>query len=252
MTGKAGDTSPGLHAQDDVLSEMAPHPTASYEDSVRSVALIALMKRLLPFVAGLLVVVMVLWPVLNNKERKFTLSVESLEKRDRSLRVVNPHYSGLDDKGRPFKISAQTAVQTYDGGMQVTLDGLAAALTVKEDLQINVTVKAGQYDAGASLLYLDDEIELISSNGYELQAGGGLVDLSQATAEGDKGVTGKAPFGVFAAQRFWADVTAEELKFEGRVKVRLDPGHVTIRETPPIAGGTGVKSTEQTGPVGVE
>jgi hypothetical protein len=87
------------------------------------------------------------------------------------FKMTNPAFSGLDQDGNPFRVSADIARQEYDAPDFVFLDNVRAQITrLENDKKItdNITAKTGKYDKKTKSVTLVGNVRVDSSNGDKL------------------------------------------------------------------------------------
>lgn len=183
-----------------------------------------LLRRVLPVAVLLLLGLVLLWPVFNERSDSITLSYEDLQMGGEQIRMENARYSGSDISDRPFMISADLALQEGVNADRALLTGVKAEIEISEGDMVAVTAGEGVYRRLEEKLVLDGGIHLQSGSGYMLSVERAEVDLSSGLAQGASPVSGSAPFGSFSAQSFTLDARARSLELQGHVRVRLVPG----------------------------
>jgi len=217
----SGHGRPSPEAEERLGQFFSERPAAEADESVTK-----WLKRGLPIAAVVLVIVVVLWPILNDTGTSITLSYEAVQRHGEQIRMVGAKYTGTDIKDRPFELSADLAVQEGPKAEKVTLEGVRASLDTGERGKVTVAGKSGVYRPKAERLVVEGGIELASDTGYVLSAEAAEVDLKTGTGRSATPVSGSAPFGSFSANSFEINVRDRLLKLEGGVRVRLNPGEL--------------------------
>src|SRR3954447_13881552 len=66
---------------------------------------VAILKRVLPAIGVLLLLLIAIWPRLEPLWERMRVSFPAIDLRDaRELRMTHPRYSGIDREGRPFVV----------------------------------------------------------------------------------------------------------------------------------------------------
>jgi len=188
-------------------------------------AKVRLTKAVLPLVALVLLAAVVVWPLLSRQESSVTLSYSALEQSGDEIRMVEPHYLGTDNKDRPFMIAASAAVQQGVNAKEVVLDEVRASLRLNGGDDVTAAATRGVYMPDEERLELSDGIHLEAGGGYSFDGDSLSLEINEGRVKGAGGVNGKAPFGVFEANEFSADIAGRSLALDGKVRVRLDPGY---------------------------
>ncbi len=184
---------------------------------------VGLAKWLLLAVAMLLVAVVLAWPGAFTNRGGFQLGFASLENVDGSLTMLNPRYTGTDDAGRPFVITAASAQQDELDQQRVTMHTLQADVTMTDGMWLSLSAESGLYDRTHQTLRLDGPIDIFSDRGYEFHGTGANVDLAAGIAVTDQPVQGHGPFGELRADRMTVKQRGQYLLFEGDVRTKLLP-----------------------------
>ena len=146
---------------------------------------------------------------------------------DQRLSVDNAMYRGRDDKGRPFSVTAGSAVQRSSAEGLVRMDDLMAQLLLPEG-PARITSPGGQYDIRSEVVAIDGELRLTAADGYRMVARGVSIDLKNRILRGNNGVEGEIPAGTFSANSARIDLDARILTLEGNARVRMVPGQLRI------------------------
>lgn len=84
---------------------------------------------------------------------------------EKTIEMVQPRMSGLDQKSRAYELSALTAKQSIEDPSKVTLEKVAGALIIGGGKQrITMTAKTGYLDTQANFLKLREDIVVSTQN----------------------------------------------------------------------------------------
>ncbi|MDA5192988.1 LPS export ABC transporter periplasmic protein LptC [Govanella unica] len=183
-----------------------------------------ILKKILPWVTGVVLVALLSWPFINQHSESITLSYKDLIGQSEQVRIKGAHYTGVDARDRPFEVMADEGLQERTDSDYATLTKVEASMELSPQDKVAVTGGTGKYDRAKERLSLASGITLDSSTGYKLQTDQAEVDLATKVASGTVDVTGSAPFGSFSAKGFTLKLDDRQLTLEGNVKVKLDPG----------------------------
>lgn len=192
-----------------------------------------ILKKILPWVTGVVLVSLLAWPFINQHSDSITLSYKDLIGQSEQVRIMGAHYTGTDARNRPFEVSAAEGLQERTDSDYATLTKVEASMQLNPVDRVSVTGGTGNYDRAKDHLRLANGITLDSSNGYKLKTERADVNLATKVATGTMDVSGSAPFGSFSAHGFTLNADSRQLTLEGGVRVKLDPGK---RATDPKAG----------------
>lgn len=194
-----------------------------------------LLKRVLPWVTGVVLIAVLAWPFIRQSSDSVTLSYKDLVGKSEQVRIAGATYTGLDDQQRPFRVTAAEGMQERSDSDFAALQDVTAEMELSDQNQVTLTSESGRYDRSQNLLRLAQGIQVETTTGYVLNTEAALVDMATNTASGAAAVVGQAPFGNFTAQGFTLNVDTHHLVLQGGVKVRLDPGKRATDPQPPTA-----------------
>lgn len=210
-------------AEGEPLRRAGPPPIAV---SKRHSRFVGMMKLVLPAVAAALIAVVLVWPGVFERQT-LPLSFAELRRGPAdALAMVNPRYLGTDTAGRPFMITAETAVQDADDLRRIALKSLQADMTLDDGTWLSLLAEGGVYHQGRQTLRLAGPVSVYSDAGYEFHAGDVAVDLGKGTARTDSAVNGHGPFGELRADRMRIAERGRHLIFHDNVVVTLHPARV--------------------------
>jgi lipopolysaccharide export system protein LptC len=196
---------------------------------------VALLKRLLPAIGVALLLLIAMWPRLAPLWDRMRLAFPAIDLREaRELRMVNPHYAGVDRLGRPFLVTAAAGRQVPDRQDLMSMEVPRAEMEIHRDVKIVVTAATGAYQSTAQLLDLFGEVTLVHQNGTRFVTDTARVDVANGTAEGSDPVVGDGPSGDVKAAGFQILGKGETIIFTGKSDILLKgaaPG--TAKRAPP-------------------
>ncbi|XBQ16758.1 MAG: LPS export ABC transporter periplasmic protein LptC [Oceanicaulis sp.] len=152
-------------------------------------------------------------------------------------RIVNPRFTGRDQGGAPFVVTALTAARRSGGAGAVadlespTLDYALVDAAAEE--ASSVLARAGVFDETAQTLLLQDEVRLNTASGYTFRTEAALIHLREGRLSGDAPVYGEAPWGAVRAGRFEVEDDGRRIILEDGVQTRLYMNDAEEPETQP-------------------
>ena len=185
---------------------------------------VAAAKRLLPLLAVALLALVALWPRvgINFQHLANLPRIDPREAHD--LRMVNPHYTGVDRDNRPYVLTADAARQlSSDINDLIGLEGPKADVTSAAGGWIEISAYAGTYQPQPQTLDLFGNVALYMDRGDEFHTDSATIDLARNSAEGREPVTGQGPFGHVESEGFRVLDRGDTLMFTGHVTLRLEP-----------------------------
>lgn len=170
------------------------------------------LRWVFPALALLTLIIAVAWPVLNDyhtRERSQNsatrLKVESIalnaskNGQPMQLQVTRPEYSGRDDQGRPYVVTAAKVLQDglQPGTAKMNLDQPTAQLTLnaQKGEQLHLSANNGFFDNSVRTLQLNNAVKITHSDGYILNMDELFVDLPKGYAQSLRPVSGTGPMG---------------------------------------------------------
>ncbi len=201
-----------------------PAPPPRLSVSNRYSIFVGFLKVLLPAVAVALILLVVVWPEISRDSGEFRVRVSdiSLEQAD-SLTMLNARFEGVDDKERPFTLTADEATQTTDNENLVRLELPKGDITLEDGTWMAMTAREGQYRRDTQMLDLNGEVTLFHDRGFELRTEAAQVDLEAGVARGSEDVEGQGPFGNLEAEGFEVLDRGARVLFTGKSRAVLYP-----------------------------
>lgn len=186
---------------------------------------VGLMKLILPVIAGVLVLLVVAWPQLEDESGGFRLGPSKISIESAGgQRLVNARYTGTDRRDNPFTITAKAMAQRNKDDDVVELSGPTADIFLDAGTWIAVTAATGIYRKKDQILRLSGGVDLYHDDGYEFHTEAAVVDLADGIASGDRPIRGQGPFGRLRASGFRILDGGERVQFLGKARLLLLPG----------------------------
>jgi len=197
--------------------------TDIFEQDQRYGRYVRLMKTVMPVLAVVTVLLLVLYPLFSNTETGFTLDFAEITEQDDTIRMVSPHYTGTDAKGRDFQIRAETAYQSASVDELVYLDQISADVTLPSGAWMALDGLGGVYQRNADLLDLTGQVNIFSDIGYEAHSRAISLDFVLGTATSSEQVHGQGPFGVFESGGMEMDMEGNYVHLTQGVRMTVYP-----------------------------
>ncbi|HEY9554151.1 LPS export ABC transporter periplasmic protein LptC [Allosphingosinicella sp.] len=192
-------------------------PGGSHDNVVR------LLKLALPVLIGVLMAYLALAPLSKNQEISFILDKNKVAVAKERMRVEAARYRGQDDKGRPFTITAESAVQATSRDPIVDVLGMMARLGL-ESGPATIRADQGRYNLETETVTVTGPVLFTAADGYRIQTRDVAVDLDTRTMESDGGVEGRLPLGRFSANRMSADLEGRTVTLTGNARLHIVQG----------------------------
>lgn len=193
--------------------------------------LVKFLAAALPMAVGVVAALMVITPLSPRGEVSFLLDRTKVEVIDERLRADKALYRGIDDRGRPFSLTAGEAVQRSSAEGIVRLKDLAARLLLPEG-PAQIVASAGEYNLSSDEVVIPGAVQFSAADGYAMRLNGVMVDLPARMVTGAGGVSGTVPAGSFSADRLEVNLDARTVSLIGNARLRMVPGRVTQMRIP--------------------
>lgn len=184
--------------------------------------MIAVSRTALPVAIGVLAAFLVMAPLTMRGDVSFLLDKNKVDVAKERLRLQSALYRGEDGKGRPFALTAGSAVQQSSAQPVVQINTLAAKIQLT-DGPATLTAPHGAYDLDTEKVKLDGALKFRAANGYQLDTDAATLDLKTSRMESDSAVTGRVPQGNFSANRMRADLENQTVSLDGNARLRIVP-----------------------------
>lgn len=180
------------------MSEPRPRAIPSAAGLARRRFIVTGTKWVLPGAAVVLLLSIALWPELSRlQQREQTVARALLQTNSSRMRA--PHFRGVDERGRPYTVTADSALQAAP--QRIELETPKADLVAGSDW-LFVTALDGVYVQHAGQLDLSRHVWLYRSDGMILRTESAAVDMKAGAAAGNQMTHIEGPFGTIDAQGF--------------------------------------------------
>jgi lipopolysaccharide export system protein LptC len=176
-------------------------------------------KFLLPAVSLLLLGTIALWPEYERATDTARIAIQGLRAALDGGRLTNAHYKGVDERGRPFTVTAATATQRDTDQVDMTTPN--GDMTLENGTWIDVKSKLGVYMRKEQQLDLYDDVVLYRDDGMTMTTSSATVDVKGGAASSAAPTHVEGPFGTLDAQGFTTVDKGTAIQFWG-------PAHVVL------------------------
>jgi lipopolysaccharide export system protein LptC len=139
------------------------------------------------------------------------------------ITMQQPRLAGYTVDSRAYEFSADSAGQDITKPNLVELHQLHAKMQLQDNSTVEMSAMSGVYDAKTEMLTLRDDIQLVSSSGYEGQLIEAVIDVRKGNVVSDKPVAVKMLDGFLNAKRLDIVDRGSIVRFSG-VAMTLLPG----------------------------
>jgi lipopolysaccharide export system protein LptC len=186
--------------------------------------LITLTKWLLPLGALALLGLIALWPELQRTVIHAQIAGGHLSGEVDGGRMVDVRYNGVDEKGRPYTLTAEAAKQMDADRIALTMP--KGDITLENGTWMMLTSRSGTFIQKANQLDLLDDVTLYRDDGTTMHTTAASVDMKAGAAASATPVHVEGPFGVLDAQGFTVVDKGAAVDFTG-------PAHLVLNGTNP-------------------
>jgi lipopolysaccharide export system protein LptC len=181
--------------------------------------LITLTKWALPMAAMALLASIALWPEIQEATIKGRLMAGRLSGEVDGGKLLDARYNGVDEKGRPYTITAATAWQINPERVGLTTP--KGDITLENGTWLMLTSKEGTFMQHLNQLDLAKDVTLYRDDGTTLNTESASIDLKAGAAAGSAPTHVEGPFGVLDAQGFTVMDKGTAIDFPG-------PAHLVL------------------------
>jgi lipopolysaccharide export system protein LptC len=182
---------------------------------------VGIMKIVLPSAAAVLLGLIVAWPRLTGTDDRFHIGFANIgpEAVD-TLSMVNARYFGVDERNKPFTVTADMASEEKADGV-IVLQSPKADFTTRGGANVYIEARQGFYRQKDQLLDLVGDVNLFHDQGYELHTEEAQLDLARSTAHGTVPVTGQGPQGMLEGEGFRIEDGGKQVIVTGRSSMKM-------------------------------
>ena len=171
-------------------------------------------KWLLPLLALILLGSIAVWPeIVRITDSSRVAFRRALQVDPESGRMLQPRYRGVDQRGRPYTVTAATAQQTSAERVALT-DPKGDTLT-ESGTWLMGQAKQGVFIQRQSLMDLSQDVFLYREDGTVLQTDTMAMDLKAGAATSSDKTHAEGPFGTLDAQGFTLVDKGAVIQFDG-------------------------------------
>ncbi|MFH1158428.1 MAG: LPS export ABC transporter periplasmic protein LptC [Pseudomonadota bacterium] len=131
------------------------------------------------------------------------------------IELVQARYEGVDDRNRPYTVTADKAVRDMGSPDAVLFENLLADITLQDKTWVAVRAGSGSLDRKTELLSLKDDVTAFHDSGYEMRLQDLRIDLKRKAAVTTLPVRAQGPMGTVAAQSLSVEEQGDLIVFGG-------------------------------------
>lgn len=226
-TAPAGDAPPSkTRTGRGTLETLTIRRRTTGEDAAARAALMRRLRIALPVLALFLVAVFLLSSRKGGGEEAFLNDFADINATTQNLSSVKPQFSGVDARGNPYEITADSASQKPESRDIVELNEPRAVTAGGKESSV-VAAKSGVFNTEDKRLLLKDGVTFehaIGRDNYVMRSPSATVSIDEQTVETGGGIEGVGPGGsTLKADSMRANNSDGAVTFEGGVTMRLYP-----------------------------
>jgi lipopolysaccharide export system protein LptC len=195
------------------------------EPGSRHDAIVRYAKFGLPIVAAIFLLVLAIAPFDQRGDVSFILDKKEVDKAAERMRIETARYSGEDDKGNKFEITAERAIQQSSDQPIVSIEGMQARLGLEQG-PLLMAARQGRYDLDTHKVEVVGPVRVVGADGYRLETRDVTVDLKQRTVVSHGPASGAMRLGQFQAGSLSADLGERKIVLGGGARLKIIQGAV--------------------------
>lgn len=182
---------------------------------------IAWAKRVLPLAALALLTCVVLWPEFRRITEASRQTLRGMRGAEpRSGQMTDARYRGVDDRGRPYVVTATAGQQV--SAQQIDLADPKADMTLEGGEWVMLQAARGVFIQHQNLLDLAGGVTIYRDDGTFLHTSAATIDLRSGFAASSQVVSVEGPFGTLDATGFAVMDKGTEAQFTGPARLILN------------------------------
>jgi lipopolysaccharide export system protein LptC len=190
-------------------------------------AVVRWMRRILPVGIGALAALLIISPLIGKAgDISFVLAKDTVDMATERMRVIAATYRGEDSAGRPFILTAGSAVQATSREPVVKITDVTARLDMA-DGPATLEAKNAVYDMENEVVSVVGPVTFQSADGYKLDMTNVSIGLKSRKVTSNGAVAGQLPKGSVSGGAMQADLTARQVAISGGVTAQLPQGSVS-------------------------
>jgi lipopolysaccharide export system protein LptC len=180
---------------------------------------INLTKWVLPVTAMALLASIALWPQIQDALTQSRLHMNHIAGSVDGGKLIAARYNGVDEKGRPYTLTAATAWQIDPERVGLTTP--KGDITLENGTWLMLTSKEGTFMQHLNQLDLTKDVTLYRDDGTTMHTQSATLDMKTGAAAGAQPTHVEGPFGVLDAQGFTVMDKGSAVDFPG-------PAHLVL------------------------
>jgi lipopolysaccharide export system protein LptC len=203
-----------------IVSRRGARHVPTHSGMLRRRLMINASKFVLPAAAVLLLSSIALWPELRIESDRTRFSMSGVSVTMDGARLTDAHYNGVDERGRPYTVTAATAIQRDEDRVDLTIPN--GDITLENGTWLNVRSKQGVYMRKDQQLDLSHDVVVYRDDGTTMTTESATVAMKDGAASSSMPTHVEGPFGTLDATGFTTVEKGAAIQFWGPVRVELN------------------------------
>ena len=187
--------------------------------------LIRVLKIALPAFIGVVLAFLFFSPLGEKQEVSFLLDKNKVGHAEERMRVQSAQYRGMDDRGRPFILSARSGVQQTSANQVVDISDMQAQMQL-DNGPARLQADRAQYLMERDHVNVVGPLTFTAADGYRMQTRDVNVDMRARTMQSRGRVDGQMPLGRFSAGQMQVDLPNRRVVLTGRPRLHIVQGGI--------------------------
>ena len=179
----------------------------------------------LPLIALAFLLLLAIAPFDQRGDVSFILDKKEVDKAAERMRIETARYTGEDNRGNKFEITAQRAIQQSSDQPVVSIEGMQARLGLAQGPLV-MAASRGRYDLDTQQVDVLGPVRVAGADGYRLDTRDVTVDLKDRTMVSHGPASGAMRLGQFQAGQLSADLGERKVVLHGGARLKIVQGAV--------------------------
>jgi len=206
------------------MDNIAQRDDSTKKQSATYSSFIRIARLALPIIAVIILAIALTWSNLTTNViiplDEGELSIESISRNE----LINPRFESRDEKGNPYVITAEKALQDKQDEDLVLLTIPSGEIQLNTEGTIAIQAEQGAYKQETGRLFLKGNVKVAHSQGTFLDTEELHIDVKNNQTWSEKDVFVENQNGTIAAKGLHADQAQSHLKFTGPAKMTIYEG----------------------------
>ena len=186
---------------------------------------IRILKLALPALIGVVLAFLAFSPLEDKQEVSFLLDKNKVDTAEERLKVTSAQYRGQDNDGRPFLLSARSALQPTSSTQVVDINDMSAQIQLDSG-PARLRADRARYNMENDQVNVVGPLLLLASDGYRMQTHDVNIDMRARTLQSRGAVQGQMPLGRFSADQLQANMGNRTVVLNGRARLHIVQGGI--------------------------